>query len=105
MKPALTTLGKTATHSALANKSEGIPLSGAPMISVKTLADFDACFAPSFVLGPLIGGSTGCVGAVAVLLLVFDLLPCAIAVPAIASTSKSTMVHRTVCSFMSPFLC
>jgi hypothetical protein len=48
------TFGKTATHSALANKSLGIPLSGVPMISVKTLEDFAAWLAPSLVFDPRI---------------------------------------------------
>src|SRR5262249_20277533 len=64
MKPALTTLGNTATHSAFASRSRGIPLSGVAMISVRTLADLAAWLAPSLVFGPRHCGS-GSVGATA----------------------------------------
>src|SRR5262249_38229515 len=96
MKAPLRTSGKTTTHWLLANKSLGIPLSGVPMISLKTLAPLLACLAPSFVFGPRIGGSTGAAGAVvAALVLVFVLLPCAKTLPTTASIKiQSKMVHR-----------
>src|SRR5215510_13139755 len=52
MKPALTTVGNTATHSALFRRSVGIPLSGVPIISPNTLAAFSACSLPSFISFP-----------------------------------------------------
>src|SRR5262245_13952810 len=46
-KPALMTCGKTAMHWDLSGTVFGIALSGAAMISVKTLAAFEACLAAS----------------------------------------------------------
>src|SRR4029453_3559473 len=63
MKPALITFGNTTTHSALSSRSRGIPLSGVPMTSCSTFADFEAWLAPSFVFGPRNGGSGVGVGA------------------------------------------
>src|ERR1700752_5380643 len=64
MKPPLITDGNTATHSALFRRSVGIPLSGVPIISPRTFADFEDWRAPSLVLFPRgKGGSTGAVDA------------------------------------------
>src|ERR1700684_857637 len=35
--------GTMPTHTALSSRSEGTPLSGAPMISLRTLVDFTSC--------------------------------------------------------------
>src|SRR5215831_11879617 len=85
MKPALTTLGKTSTHSALPSKSRGIPLSGVPMISLRTVDALFAWLAPSFVFDPRRGGFAD--EAVD-----FGLLRCAVAMTEAAKINPSNAI-------------
>src|SRR4030095_4951671 len=72
MNPALMTFGNTRTHSAFSSRSRGIPLSGVPMISLNTLADFAAWLAPSLVFGTRIRGSGVVVGVATAVVFGFD---------------------------------
>src|SRR5262245_1046234 len=100
MKPAFITLGKTATHSAFANRSRGIALSGFAMISVNTRADFAAWLAPSLGSGPRSGREAVC-GLTGLVVFGFALLYKTTTLPAITRAARITTPRRV--SF-SPFM-